>query len=99
MRPNPIALLIAFAIFRWLTFRKPVSDECLIRPISDMYSDIMEKFYTRTNKFSIEPMRKGFEKKRVTLYWCNGLMDNASNASVDGLCLRFHFFISAGLRS
>jgi hypothetical protein len=44
MRPSPIALRMAFAIFRWLTGRNPVSEECLIRPISVMYSDMMEKF-------------------------------------------------------
>lgn len=45
MSPNPIALLIAFAIRRWLTGRRPVSLLCLMRPISVMYSDIIEKFY------------------------------------------------------
>lgn len=47
MRPKPTALLIAFAIRRWLTGRRPVSLPCLIRPISVMYSDIIEKFYSR----------------------------------------------------
>lgn len=44
MRPSPIDLRIALAIFRWLTGRRPVWLECLIRPIEVMYSDIMEKF-------------------------------------------------------
>lgn len=42
--PIPTALLIAFAIFRWLTGRSPVILAGLIRPISVMYSDMMEKF-------------------------------------------------------
>lgn len=44
MRPIPIALRIAFAIFRWLTGRRPVALLCFIRPIAVMYSDIIEKF-------------------------------------------------------
>ena len=44
MRPNPTALLIAFAIFLWFFGRRPVSFECFIRPISVMYSDIIVKF-------------------------------------------------------
>ena len=44
MRPMPIALRMAFAIFRWLTGRRPVVLLCFMRPIGVMYSDIIEKF-------------------------------------------------------
>jgi hypothetical protein len=44
MRPSPIALRIAFAIFLWFFGRRPVSLECFIRPVSVMYSDIIVKF-------------------------------------------------------
>lgn len=42
-----MALRIAFAIFRWLTGRRPVCCRCLIRPRGDTYSDITEKFCAR----------------------------------------------------
>lgn len=42
--PIPIDLLIALAIFLWLTGRSPVSLECLMRPIGVMNSAMIEKF-------------------------------------------------------
>lgn len=42
--PIPIDLLMALAIFLWLTGRSPVSFECLIRPIDVMNSAMIEKF-------------------------------------------------------
>lgn len=49
IRPSAIALRIAFAIFLWLTRRRPVELECRIRPISVMYSDMTAKFLSRVN--------------------------------------------------
>lgn len=45
IRPSPMALRMAFAIFLWFFGRRPVSLECFIRPISVMYSDMIVKFY------------------------------------------------------
>lgn len=42
--PSPIDLLMALAIFLWLTGRSPVSFECLMRPIGVMNSAMIEKF-------------------------------------------------------
>ena len=39
-----MARRIAFAIFLWFLGRRPVSRECFMRPISDMYSDMIVKF-------------------------------------------------------
>lgn len=48
IRPRPIALRIALAIFLWFLGRRPVSLECLMRPVSVMYSDMIVKFlYSR----------------------------------------------------
>lgn len=44
IRPSPMALRIAFAIFLWFFGRRPVSLECFIRPVSVMYSDMIVKF-------------------------------------------------------
>jgi hypothetical protein len=42
--PKPMLRRMAFAIFLWLTGLKPVCFGCLIRPVVDMYSDMIEKF-------------------------------------------------------
>lgn len=47
IRPRPTALRMALAILRWFFGRSPVSFECLMRPISVMYSDMMVKFCRR----------------------------------------------------
>lgn len=44
IRPSPIALRIAFAIFLWFFGLRPVSLDCFIRPVSVMYSDMIVKF-------------------------------------------------------
>lgn len=44
IRPRPMALRMAFAIFLWFLGRRPVSLECFIRPVSVMYSDMIVKF-------------------------------------------------------
>ena len=45
-------LLIAFAILRWLTGRRAVIREWIIRPMGDMNSDIIEKFYSTEKKLA-----------------------------------------------
>ena len=50
INPTPTARRIALAIRRWFTGRRLVSLLCLIRPISDIYSDIMAKFYMVVRK-------------------------------------------------
>ena len=42
--PMPTARRMARAILRWLTGRRPVSEECLTRPMGVMNSEMMEKF-------------------------------------------------------
>lgn len=44
IRPRPMALRMAFAIFLWFFGRRPVALECFIRPVSFMYSDMIVKF-------------------------------------------------------
>jgi len=44
IRPRPMARRMALAILRWFLGRRPVSRECLMRPVSVMYSDVMVKF-------------------------------------------------------
>ena len=41
-------LRMAFATFRWLTGLRPVWCDDLIRPVGDINSDIIEKFYHLT---------------------------------------------------
>ena len=51
--PKPMALLMAFAIFLWFTGRRPVSLECLIRPIAVINSEMMEKFCALGQPFPV----------------------------------------------
>lgn len=94
IRPSPMALRIAFAIFLWFFGRRPVSLECFMRPVSVMYSDIIVKFYIMSvlclYGYFVQP----------TLYSCTGLIPKTSKASLCGF-LRpfFHFFCSAPERS
>jgi len=57
--PIPILLLIALAIRRWFTGRRPVSLLCLMRPMGVMYSDIMLKFYSSHINFFILSLELG----------------------------------------
>lgn len=76
IRPSPMALRIAFAIFLWFLGRRPVSLECFIRPVSVMYSDIMVKF---CGVSAFHPHSYGFQP---TLYSCTGLIPRMSKASL-----------------
>jgi hypothetical protein len=95
IRPSPIALRIAFAIFLWFFGRRPVSLECFIRPISVMYSDMIVKFC-----LGQAGMHRAQGILRPTLYSFTGLMPSTSKASLWGfLRPNFHFFCSAPVRS
>jgi len=94
IRPSPTALRIAFAIFLWFLGRSPVSLECLIRPISVMYSDIMVKFC------HVSACVGPPQAELRTLYSSTGLMPSTSKASLCGfLRPNFHFFCSTPDRS
>lgn len=94
--PRPIARRIALAILRWFFGRRPVSLECLIRPVSFMNSDIIVKFCVRQRW---RP-RLRLGSSVHTLYSFTGLIPSTSNASLCGfLRPSFHFFISVPLRS
>lgn len=58
IRPSPIALRMALAIFRWFFGRSPVSRECFMRPVSVMYSDMMVKFYAWSAPALCRPRRR-----------------------------------------
>jgi hypothetical protein len=94
IKPSPIALRMAFAIFLWFFGRRPVSLECFIRPVSVIYSDIIVKFYSPSVSYQPEcPVKP-------TLYSSTGLMPSTSKASLCGfLRPSFHFFCSAPDRS
>lgn len=96
--PIPTALRIALAILRWFTFRRPVSRECLIRPIFVLNSWIMEKFYTETTPQGISmpspsqfpsvcPDTPAKVKERRTLYSPTGSTPNTSHTSPHSLPL------------
>lgn len=65
-RPQPTALLIAFAMRRWLMGRRPVSPLPLIRPISVIYSDIREKFCMHVSYSRLEVLQKA---NLVVIQW------------------------------
>jgi hypothetical protein len=94
IRPRPMALRMALAIFLWFFGRRPVSLECFIRPISVMYSDIMVKFC------ACQPKLPSPLLLPLTLYSLMGLMPSTSKASLWGfLRPNFHFFCSAPVKS
>jgi hypothetical protein len=94
IRPRPMALRIAFAIFLWFLGRRPVSLECFIRPVSVMYSDMIVKFWHRQS-----PILACVFNTR-TLYSFSGLMPSTSKASCWGfLRPNFHFLCSAPVKS
>lgn len=97
--PIPILLLIAFAIFLWLTFLRPVSLPCLIRPMGVMYSDIMEKFCSSRMPALAHHIFVVSASHKRTLYSTRGSNANMSNTSLSGCFRAFHFLISAGDRS
>jgi len=78
IRPRPIALRMAFAIFRWFFGRSPVSLECFMRPVSVMYSDIMVKFCPR---LAIHPAIRPLTTHLV-------LVDGVDAQHVEGVALR-----------
>lgn len=79
MIPIPTALRMALAIFRWLTRLSPVSEEDRIRPISVIYSDMIEKFLTVIVSFVQTDVARIF-----TVYCSSGFIDNMSKASTVG---------------
>ena len=81
MRPNPIALLMAFAIFLWFFGRSPVSFECFIRPISVIYSDIIVKFCDLSASLPIPQFSSSPVLREPTLYSKTGLIPSTSKAS------------------
>ena len=94
IKPRPMALRMAFAIFLWFFGRRPVSLECFIRPISVMYSDIILKFYPDQHP----DLSQTFVVP--TLYSFTGLIPSTSKASLWGfLRPSFHFFCSVPVKS